>query len=95
MADQAGKPNVLLIYYPVGNRVQLFDIDRDPHEQYDLEADSAYSDKRDELAALLVNETYGRDHAWIEKGALIGAPDKPVVPTDIRNMVNQRGIRYL
>jgi arylsulfatase A-like enzyme len=83
-----------LIYYPVGNRFQLFDIDRDPRECDDLADRSEHAETLARLKKLLVDNLYGDDLEWIENGELIGLPDESYVPVADRNLRNQRGLRF-
>lgn len=41
--------NQKLIYYPVGNIFQLFDLEKDPNELKDVSGDSAYTDCLNDL----------------------------------------------
>ena len=84
-----------LIYYPVGNRVQLFDMQADPSELNDLSADPAYEEVRERLTAYLIKEMYGGDREWICNEQLVGLPDQEYVPIDGRNLEGQRGWRFL
>jgi arylsulfatase A-like enzyme len=52
-----------LIYYPVGNRVQLFDLDADPGGFTDLSDYEAHADIRQRLQSSLQQEFYGSDEA--------------------------------
>ena len=85
-----------LIYYPVGNRRQLFDLENDPLECDDL---AEYGNEGGRglarLEQLLVNELYGDDLGWVRDGVLVGLPDEEYVPTADRNMRNQRGLRFM
>lgn len=84
-----------LIYYPVGNRFQLFDIDVDPREQVDLSTDQRSVDTLDELKLLLKAELYGDDLAWLRDGEFVGLPDEPYLPKGDRTLFTQRGLRFL
>lgn len=84
-----------LIYYPVGNRIQLFDMQADPYELDDLSADPAYEEVRERLTAYLIKEMYGGDREWISNGQLVGLPDQEYVPIDGRDLEGQRGWRFL
>jgi arylsulfatase len=64
-----------LVWYPVGNLVQLFDLDEDPRELRDLSRAAAYADVRRRLEAALAAELYGGDERWAEAGRLVGEPD--------------------
>lgn len=78
-----------LIYYPVGNRVQLFDLDTDPGEFTDLS--QTEGDVCMRLQRLLIEELYGSDMAWIVDGTLVGLPDEDVSPSPNRGLSGQRG----
>ena len=84
-----------LIYYPVGNRKQLFDIDADPLELEDLTEHGDYPETLSRLEKLLVSELYGNDLGWVKDGELVGLPDIEYVPTPDRNLRNQRGLRFM
>lgn len=90
-----------LIYYATGNRVQLFDIEEDPHETTDLSDDVRYADDLNRLKALLVQNLYGSDEEWIRNGELVGLPEKDLslrdkrVLIDSRDLLSQRGLRFL
>ena len=80
-----------LIYYPAGNRVQLFDLHDDPRELHDLAANPEYDEARQRLTALLIAELYGDDATWLHDGALVGLPEPEVAPFDNRGLSGQRG----
>ena len=80
-----------LIYYPVGNHFQLFDLENDPHEMTDLSDDAAYADTFSRMKKLLVAELYGSDLEWFEDGDLIGKPDRPYAWSPHRSLNSQRG----
>ncbi len=84
-----------LIYYAVGNRRQLFDLQNDPRETRDLTAGPAHTDHLECLTQLLIAELYGGDEAWVRDGKLIGLPDKPAKPKLDRGLSGQRGIRFI
>ena len=82
-----------LIWYPVGNRLQLFDVDRDPMEMRDLAGDPAHAGVREDLTRRLLGELYGSDERWVRDGRLAGEPDREVPPRQNRGMSGQRGWR--
>ena len=82
-----------LIWYPVGNRLQLFDVDNDPREMQDLSGDPEYADFRARLTELLVENLYGCDLGWVQDGKLTGTPNKEFIPAPNRNLSAQRGWR--
>ena len=63
-----------LIYYPYGNRIQLFDLAEDPNEERDISGSPAYADVQRRLEGLLMDSLYGPDRAWIADGHLCGVP---------------------
>ncbi len=85
-----------LIYYPIGNRTQLFDLEDDPDEMRDLAGDSAHNEVRARLTAALVERLYGSDLEWLDSGRLVGLPEDentPRRPPD-RGLGGQRGLRF-
>lgn len=83
-----------LIYYPVGNRFQLFDLQNDPCELRDLSdrADSAAIRAR--LTKALIKNLYGNDLNWLNDGQLVGLPDKAFTQSADRGLFSQRGWRF-
>ena len=84
-----------LIYYPVGNQAQLFDVENDPRETRDLAGDTGHAGILDRLRNRLVANLYGEDLNWIEDGELVGLPAREYVPSAKRAMRGQRGLRYM
>ncbi len=84
-----------LVYAAAGHRVQLFDVATDPRETRDLSRDPGCAAEIEELLALLVENSYGNDSDWIRNGRVMGLPDRPFTPGDIRHLSGQRGLRYL
>ena len=80
-----------LIWYPVGNAVQLFDMAEDPQECRDLSASPDHAAVRDRLAAALVERLYGCDRDWLTNGRLTGLPNREAGPRVNRNLSSQRG----
>jgi arylsulfatase len=89
------KDRFKLIYYPVGNCFQLFDLVADPDESHDLsnEADSEHT--RLELERLLAENLYGEDTKWHQDGRFAGLPDKTFKPPAERGLKGQRGLRFM
>ena len=83
-----------LIYYPVGNHRQLFDIDADPEEMRDLANEPAHAETLSRLTNLLIGELYGSDLAWLEDGKLIGRPNLAYEPRPNRSLSSQRGVHW-
>lgn len=69
-----------LIYYPAGNRLQLFNEVEDPRELHDLGSDPNYADVIAGLVEKLIAELHGGDEAWAPNGKLIGLPADPARP---------------
>jgi arylsulfatase A-like enzyme len=84
-----------LIWYPLGNHLQLFDLEADPGELHDLAADPAHAATRDRLEALLVAQLYGKDSEWVRDGRLVGVPAPPYVAPQNRALSNQRGWKFM
>ena len=80
-----------LIYYPVGNHFQLFDMIDDPRELTDLGADSAHADTIERFKTKLIKELYGTDLDWFDGDQLVGYPDKPYRWAPHRSLNSQRG----
>ena len=80
-----------LIYYPVGNCFQLFDIDADPREMTDLAREPRLAAVLADLSAKLVPELYGSDLDWITEGKLTDKPDRPYHWAPHRSLNSQRG----
>ena len=92
-----------LIYYPVGNLSQLFDLEKDPMELTDVAGDPAYTKDLEELTEKLISHLYGSDEKLLENGKLKGLPQKKYDFSASlqdgnklfqgRDMLLQRGIR--
>ncbi len=85
-----------LVYYPVGNHFQLFDLERDPDEMNDLADDTCYAAVRERLTGLLVENLYGSDLDWLDNDRLVGLPDREWT-TDYDHDLGfsaQRGYRF-
>ena len=85
--------NYKLIWYPCGNRFQLFDLEKDPLELRNLFEDSRYKNVRKGLTDLLIQNLYGSDLEWVRNGKLVGLPDKSYELFPNRGLTGQRGWR--
>jgi arylsulfatase A-like enzyme len=83
-----------LIYYPVGNHCQLFDLEADPTERVDLAGQAELASVQARLTEQLINELYGGDLAWVEEGRLVGLPDQAYTLKPDRGLSGQRGIHW-
>jgi hypothetical protein len=82
-----------LIWYPIGNRFQLIDVDEDPMELHDLADDATHAGVRERLTQILYSEIYGSDEKWVQDGALVGEADRDLAPLPNRGVSGQRGWR--
>jgi len=83
-----------LIWYPAGNRFQLFDLENDPNELIDLAADPSHRQTLERLQALLRQELYGDDLKAVDGESFIGVDAPAIVPTQNRGLSGQRGLHY-
>lgn len=84
-----------LIYYPAGNRFQLFDLQTDPHELLDLSNESEFSSKLDKLQGVLRQQMWGTDADWLdEAGNFRGLAEPDVAESGERGLFLQRGIHW-
>ncbi|MFV1878695.1 sulfatase-like hydrolase/transferase [Nioella sp.] len=80
-----------LIYYPVGNHFQVFDLQKDPREMTDLASDAGHAEVRARLTAQLISELYGGDLEWLCDGVLVGSEDRAYKWAPHRHLNSQRG----
>ena len=80
-----------LIWYPAGNRRQLFDLQADPSELTDLGDAAESAAVRRRLEACLVEQLYGGDLEWVRDGELVGVPDRAYRPGGDKDLGSQRG----
>lgn len=83
-----------LIYYPTGNTIQLFDVENDPQEKYNLAKKIELSEIRASLEQLLIKELYGEDLNWVKEGRLVGVPEKQYQRLNDYGLYNQRGYHW-
>lgn len=80
-----------LIYYPVGNYTQLFDIKNDPEERINLAGNSEYCDVEKKLIDFLIINLYKGDENWVKDGCLAGLPNKDFSSKPNYSLTSQRG----
>ena len=80
-----------LIYYPVGNVRQIFDLENDPQESRDLATAPEHAETLARLTDLLIAELYGSDLNWLTNGKLTGLPNKEAGARRNRDLSSQRG----
>lgn len=83
-----------LIYYPCGNVMQLFDLEKDPTESHDLGADPALASVRKEMEQLLIGQLYGADLDWVRDGCLVGFQAPVYKEKPDYGLYNQRGYHW-
>lgn len=83
-----------LIYYPTGNRFQLFDLEEDPRELHNLAGRTEVAEVEQRLAELLRSELYGGDEAWYQDGAWVGLPAQSSHASPNRALGGQRGSHW-
>lgn len=83
-----------LIWYPAGNRVQLFDLEGDPDERTDLSQSEAFAPVRQRLETVLRKNLYGEDLELVDGDALIGMPEPELPAVDNRGLSGQRGVHF-
>ncbi|MCG7311142.1 sulfatase-like hydrolase/transferase [Brachybacterium sp. ACRRE] len=81
-----------LIYYPMGDVRQLFDVVEDPWDEHDLAGLPEYADDLERLSRSIAENAYGEDFAWTDGKRLIGLEeDIASWPVD-RGLSQQRGL---
>ena len=83
-----------LIYYPVGNRSQLFDLQEDPDERVDLSLSEAHAAVCANLKEQLISQLYGSDLEWLDNGQLVGLPDRTYTPGSNKGLSGVRGLHF-
>jgi arylsulfatase A-like enzyme len=85
-----------LIYYPVGNVTQLFDMLQDPRELHDLAGQAQLGDVQKKLTDLLIaGLSTPTERSWLSDGQLVGLPDaQPSPPRTNRPYSGQRGMQW-
>ncbi len=82
-----------LIYYPVDNYMQLFDLKKDPKETENLSQNPAYQDVKKKLTEYMLGQLNKEDKAWVQDGCLVGIKRESVKETQKidYSLKNQRG----
>ena len=83
-----------LIWYPAGNRWQLFNLNDDPYEKNDLSNNQLYIKQMKNLQDKLIKELYGCDKNWLKGNNFIGFKTSNSIPAPDRNLSGQRGLHY-
>lgn len=83
-----------LIYYPCGNVLQLFDLEKDPSETHNCAGEAKYAQTLETMERYLVESLYGKDLEWVLEGRLVGfEPGTYTVKADY-GLYNQRGYHW-
>lgn len=80
-----------LIYYPVGNYSQLFDLEKDPDEKTNLVDREEYKEVKEALTKYLISQLYKGDEAWVVDNQLVGIKNKAYQAAPQYALNNQRG----
>ena len=80
-----------LVYYPCGNVIQLFDMEKDRKEEHDLSSDPAMQDVVAAMEGKLIRELHGGDLDWIADGKLRGFGPPTSLPAPDFGLYDQRG----
>ena len=84
-----------LIYYPYGNKVQIFDILQDKNELHDLSKKEEFKSIKEEMLARLCASLYGKDRKeWIRNGKLVGVEAPAYKERGDYTFSNQRGLHW-
>lgn len=87
--------NYKLIYYPYGNKVQIFDILQDKNELHDLSKKEKFKSIKEEMLARLCASLYGKDRKeWIRNGKLVGVEAPAYKERGDYTFSNQRGLHW-
>jgi arylsulfatase A-like enzyme len=82
------------IWYPAGNREQLFDLDADTDECNDLAAAPGYRDTLETMRQLMIGELHGSDLQWLQAERLHGTSEPATVAGPDRGLSGQRGLHF-
>ncbi len=83
-----------LIYYPTGDRSQLFDLEEDPEERCDISDSPEHAGIMCRLKDRLVEEMAGLDPAWFQNGELTGLAEREYSLPPNRGLSGQRGLHW-
>ncbi|MFN3226087.1 MAG: sulfatase-like hydrolase/transferase, partial [Hyphomicrobiales bacterium] len=83
-----------LIWYPVGNHFQLFDLAEDPNEMTDLSTSASNDETLAYLKGLLRAEMYGSDEKWLDGSEIVGEAARRYWPGPNRELSLTRGQQW-
>lgn len=83
-----------LIYYPYGNRTQLFDVENDPKELHDLACEPQHESRVKVMQRELIRFLHDGDRAWVRGTELVGTQVLIPPASPKYGMGNQRGLHW-
>ena len=85
-----------LIWYPAGNFLQLFDLEKDPDELIDLSKSSNFKEDLKALKNELIKNLYGSDkeNCYFKNNELCGFDPGQYIPSQDISLSAQRGLHY-
>lgn len=83
-----------LIYYPWGNKFQLFNMDTDRNETHDCAKDPDCQEVLGIMTAYLMENLHGEDLTWIRDGRLVGFSAGEYKKKADFGLYNQRGYHW-
>ena len=83
-----------LIYYPAGNQVQLFDLEDDPEELFDIAGHAEAAAQRADMEKRLIGQLSGPDREWVVDGRLVGVPFEGGAQKGNKGLSTQRGVHW-
>ena len=83
-----------LIWYPAGNKIQLFNRLADPQEKYNVAEHADNKKILSHLTEALIKELYGEDLNWVNEDNLIGFDPPILEKSHNRGLSGQRGLHY-
>ena len=83
-----------LIYYPYGNKFQLFNLEKDRAETHDCANDPECQEALEIMTALLIENLHDADLDWLEDGRLVGMTARELKPKADFGLYNQRGYHW-
>lgn len=83
-----------LIYYPWGNKFQLFDLDADRGETHNYAEDPGCKEVLERMKGYLIENLYGEDLTWIKDGHLVGFSSGEYRRKADFGLYNQRGYHW-
>jgi len=83
-----------MIWYPAGNRFQLFDLEADPHELSDISGQEAHVKLLGRLRSVLARNFYGTDTKHFRDNKIYGLADPKRKFRASRDLSRQRGLAF-